>query len=280
VLLTGFGSAGAPDKASGGSAGALAPGWAPSPSSTSAEQSETRGEREVELTDLKPLLTGQLALTCRLFRALFEHMLGFMAVTSVSQGSAALVGELTGGRDQSRSFLSTAMFILGKEVDGEHLMAFMAQQGLFSMAVFEHMLQNRDYCDAFHTFRHLERAFVGTAVAEEAQLRTRLDQFHAPFGGKPCATRVFAADEEDKAQIDAHLAAADLLEALALTPWGFSLHRAVSVDSAYSFQSVVSIARHFERFAHGEATKDQANRQISDHLLAFARQFSADGPSA
>jgi hypothetical protein len=36
------------------------------------------------------------------------------------------------------------------------------------------------------------------------------------------------------------------------------------------------IASHFERFGRGEATKDRTNQEIAGHLLAFARQFSAD----
>jgi hypothetical protein len=30
------------------------------------------------------------------------------------------------------------------------------------------------------------------------------------------------------------------------------------------------------RFGRGEVIKDRANQEIADHLLAFARQFSAD----
>ena len=79
-----------------------------------------------------------------------------------------------------------------------------------------------------------------------------------------------------KARIDAYLAAMDLLEAMALTPWCISLNNAVSVASSNSVRSVAVIASHFERFGCGEVTKEQANREIADHLLAFARQFSAD----
>jgi hypothetical protein len=42
---------------------------------------------------------------------------------------------------------------------------------------------------------------------------------------------------------------------------------------------VAIIARHFERFGRGDTTRDQANREIAEHLLAFGRQFSADGKS-
>jgi len=41
-----------------------------------------------------------------------------------------------------------------------------------------------------------------------------------------------------------------------------------------------TIARHFERFADGEVSKEQANKEIADHLMAFARQFSADSKAA
>ena len=155
-------------------------------------------------------------------------------------------------------------------------MSFMMQQGLFGMPIFEHMLQNRDYCEAFHSFRRLERAFMGSPAAEEAHLRNRLDKFNAQFGGKPYGAKIFEADEQDKAKIDAYLAATDLLEAMALTPWCMSLNKAVSIASSNSVRSVSIIASHFERFGRGELTKERANQEIADHLLAFARQFSAD----
>ena len=63
---------------------------------------------------------------------------------------------------------------------------------------------------------------------------------------------------------------------MALTPWCMSLNNAVSVASSNSIRSASIIASHFERFGRGEVTKDQANQEIADHLLAFARQFSAD----
>ena len=90
------------------------------------------------------------------------------------------------------------------------------------------------------------------------------------------STKIFEADEQDKARVDAFLAAADLLEALALTPWSLSLNNAIAAASSNFIRSVKTIARHFERFADGEETKQQANQEIADHLLAFARQFSAD----
>jgi hypothetical protein len=169
---------------------------------------------ESALESLKPLLAGNLTLTCRLFRALFEHMLGFASPSSAQQGSGTLVNELTGSKEHGRSFLATAMFILGAEIDRENLTSFMMEQGLFGMQLFEQLLQNRDYCDAFYTFRRLERAFVGSPAEEEKQLRNRIDKFNAQFGGKPCDEKMFEADGHDKARVDAHFAAIDLLEAM------------------------------------------------------------------
>jgi hypothetical protein len=260
----------------GGAMGALSPGWTRPKSETAAAPAQPKAEREASLDDLKTLLSGNAPLTCRLFRALFEHLLGFALPSSAPQASVSLVNELTGSKEHSRSFLSTALFILGAELDHDNLMSFMMQQGLFGMPVFEHLLQNRDYCEAFHSFRRLERAFMGSPAAEETQLRNRLDKFNAQFGGKPYGARIFEADQQDKAKIDAHLAAADLLEALALTPWCMSLNNAVSVASSNSIRSASVIARYFESFGRGETTKDRANQEIADHLLAFARQFSAD----
>jgi len=148
-----------------------------------------QGRAEDSLNDLEALLSGNVPLTCRLFRALFEHMLGFALPSGGQQGNVSLVNELTGSREHSRSFLSTALFILGAEIDREHLMSFMMQEGLFGMPTFEHMLQNRDYCEAFHSFRRLERAFMGSPATEEAQLRNRLDKFNAQFGGSRTARR-------------------------------------------------------------------------------------------
>ena len=255
---------------------ALSPGWTQHKSEPSAAPAQPGAEQETRLESLKPLLAGNTPLTCRLFRAVFEHMLGFAVQSSTPQGGASLVNDLTGSKEHSRSFLSTALFILGAQVEPDHLMSFMMQQGLFGIPIFQHLPQNRDYCEAFHSFRRLERAFMGSPAAEEAQLRNRLDQFNAQFGGKPYDAKIFEADEQDKAKIDAYLAAADLLEALALTPWYLSLTNAVSVASSNSIRSASTIARHFERFGRGEVTKDQANQGIADHLLAFARQFSAD----
>jgi hypothetical protein len=117
---------------------------------------------------------------------------------------------------------------------------------------------------------------MGSPAAEEAQLRSRLDKFNAQFGGKPYGAKIFEAHEQDKARLDSHLAAADLLEAMALTPWCISLNNAVSVASSNCVRSTSIIAGHFERFGRGEATKDGTNKEIADHLLAFARQFCAD----
>jgi hypothetical protein len=233
-------------------------------------------EREDPSEDLKRLLSGNLSLTLRLCRALFEHLLGFAALPGGQPGTASLVGDLTGGKEHSRSFLPTALFILGPEIDRDHVMAFMMEHGLFGMAMFEHLLQNRDYCEAFYSFRRLERAFMGSPTAEEAELRNRLDAFNAQFGGKPYGARIFEADGQDKAKVDAFLAAADLIEVLALTPWCISLNNAVFAAASNSIRSVSIIARHFERFSHGEVTKERTNQEIADHLLGFARQFSAD----
>ena len=260
----------------GGAMAALSPGWAQHKSEPLAGDAQPSAEPETRLESLKPLLSGNAPLTCRLFRALFEHMLGFALPSGSQQGNVSLVNELTGSKEHSRSFLSTALFILGAEIDRENLMSFMMEQALFGMPIFEHMLQNRDYCGAFHSFRRLERAFMGSPSAEETQLRNRLDKLNAQFGGKPYGAKIFEADEQDKARIDAYLAASDLLEAMALTPWCISLNKAVSVASSNSVRSVTTIARHFERFSKGEVTKDRANQEIADHLLAFARQFSAD----
>ena len=260
----------------GGAMAAASPGYPQLKSDPAAAVAQPKTESESSFEDLKALLSGNTALTCRLFRALFEQMLGVVLPPGVRPGNGSLVNELIGSKDHGRSFLSTALFILGAEIDRDNLMSFLMQQGLFGMPIFEHLLQNRDYCEACHSFRRLDRAFMGSPAAEEAQLRTRLDKFNAQFGGKPYGAKIFEATEQDKARIDAYQAAADLLEAMALTPWCLSLSNAVSLAASNSIRSTSVIARHFERFGRGEITKDQANQEISDHLLAFARQFSAD----
>ena len=254
----------------------LSPGWAQPGAEPSAAQARANPERETPLDSLRPLLSGNMALTCRLFRALFEYLLGFATQSVVQQGSVLLVNELTGSKEHGRSFLSTALFILGAEVDRDNLVSFMMEQGLFGMPIFEHLLQNRDYCEAYFTFRRLERAFMESPAEEETQLRNRIDKFNAQFGGTPCNAKVFESDEQDKAKVDAHLAAVDLLEAMALTPFSMSLNNSITAASANCVRSIKTIARHFERFADGEETREQANQEVADHLLAFARQFSAD----
>jgi hypothetical protein len=264
----------------GGAMAALAPGWVqPKTEMPTAVAGPATG-REASLNDLKGLLSGNVTLTCRLFRALFEHMLGFAIASNGQQGNVSFVNELTGSKEHSRSFLSTALFILGAEVERDQLMAFMMQQGLFGMPIFEHMLQNRDYCQGFHSFRRLERAFMGPPAVEETQLRNRLDKLNAQFGGKPYGAKIFEADEQDKTRINAYQAATDLLEALSLTPWCLSLSNAVAVASSNSIRSVSVIAGHFERCGLGQVTRDRTNQEIGEHLLAFARQFVADSKAA
>ena len=255
---------------------ALGPGWTSPKAEVLTAPSQALAERELSPNGLNTLLTGNVPLTCRLLRSIFEHMLGFAFQSTGPPGSASLVNDLAGSKEHCRVFLSTALFILGAEIDRDNLMSFMMRQGLFGMSVFEHLLQNRDYCEAFHSFRRLERAFMGPPAAEETHLRNRLDAFNAQFGGKPYGAKIFEGDGQDKAKVDAHLAAADFLEALALTPWCISLNNAVSVACSNSIRSASIIASHFERFGHGEITKDRANQEIGDHLLAFARQFWAD----
>lgn len=155
-------------------------------------------------------------------------------------------------------------------------MSLMLEQGLFGMPTFEHLLQNRDYCDAYFTFRRLERAFRSSPAEEEKQLRERLDKFNAQFGGKPYGAKLFEAEDQDKTRIDTYLAAVDLIEAMAFTPWSMSLNNAVALASSNSVRSMRIMAEHFERFVHKAETKEEANQAIADHLLAFARQFSAD----
>lgn len=255
----------------------LSPGWGQSENESPGAQAQPGPAPETVPDSLTPMISGNTALTCRLFRTLFEHVLGFASQGGAPQGSGLLVHEMIGSREHSRSFLSSALFVLGAEIDRDHLIPFMVEQGLFGMHIFEHLLQNRDYCDAFYAFRRLERAFIGSPTEEESRFRSRMDRFNAQFGGKSHEAKIFEVAEQDKARVDAYLAAADLLEALALTPWCLSLKNAVAAASSNSVRSAKTIARHFERFADGEQTKEQANQEIADHLLAFARQFSADG---
>jgi hypothetical protein len=240
----------------------------------------SNSNQEIALESLKPLLAGNLALTNRLFRALFEHMLGFASPAIAQQGSATLVNELTGNKEYGRSFLATAMFILGAEIDRENLMSFMLEQGLFGLQLFEQLLQNREYCDAFYTFRKLERVFVGSPPEEEKQLRNRMDRFNEQYGGKPGDVRMFETNDQNKARVDAHLAAVDLLEAMALTPLSLCLNNSIAAAPSNAVRFMKILARHFERFAGGQETQGQANQEIAGQLLAFARQFSADSKAA
>jgi len=258
----------------------LAASWAAPAAAPAEAVSASNPGQEIALQSLNPLLVGNLVLTSRLFRALFEHILGFASPSSAQQESAVLVNELTGNKVHGRSFLATAMYMMGAEIDRANLMSFMLGQGLFGMQVFEHLLQNRDYCAAYYTFRRLERAFVDPAAGEEERLRLRVDRFDAQFGGGPHAAKLFESDGQGKTSVDSHLAAVDLLEALALTPLNMVFNNSIAADPTHCVRSLKIIARHFERFAMGEVTKEQANQEIADHLLAFARQFSADRTAA
>jgi hypothetical protein len=205
-------------------------------------------------------------------------MLGFASQSSAQQGSAGLVNELTGTKEHGRSFLATAMFVLGTEVDRENLISFMLEQGLFGMQIFEPLLQNRDYCDAYYTFRRLERAFVASPDEEEMQLRSRMDKLNAQFGGLPCGVKLFEADDQDKARVDAHLAAVDLLEVMALTP-SESSHSIAATSSNCSFHENHSPA--FRAFRGRENPKNRP-KEIADHSgvcpTVFRRQQSSRTP--
>ena len=159
-----------------------------------------------------------MLLTAGSFGVLFEHMLGYASPSAAQQGSAVLVNDLVGNKEHGRSFMATAMFVLGADIDRQNLMSFMLEQNLFGMQLFEQLLLNRYYCDAYYGFRKLERAFIGSAAEEEAQLKRRFDKFSAQFGGKPCVTKMFEADDQHKARVDSHLAAADLLRLWRLLP--------------------------------------------------------------
>jgi hypothetical protein len=258
----------------------LAASWANPPAVSPEAKPASNLGQEIVLQSLSPLIAGNMVLTARLFRALFEHILGFASPSSAQQEGVVLMNELTGNKAHARSFLATALFMMGAEIDRENLMSFMLDQGLFGMQVFEHLLQNRDFYAAYYVFRRLERAFVASAGEEEKQLKLRLDQFNAQFGGSPCEANVFEAAGQGKASIDAHLAALDLLEAIALTPLSMVLINSIAADSTYSVRSLKIIALHFERFANGEETVEKANREISDHLLAFACQFSTESKTS
>ena len=254
----------------------LSAGWAQAKADAieSPERPNADGDKAIE--NLKPLLLGNLPLTCRLFRVLFEHMLGFASSVGDQPGSGSLVNELIGSKEHSRSFLATVMFVLGEEIDRENLVAFMLEQGLFGIQIFEQMLQNRDYCGAYYTFRRLEKTFMASPAEEEKNLRDRFDRFNARFGGKPYGAKLFESEDLDKIRIDASGAAVDLLEAMSLTPWSMSVNHAVSATSLNSIRFMRILAADFELFGHGKKTREQANQDVADNLLAFARQFSAD----
>ena len=60
---------------------------APSASPSQLVTRPTGTDQESAVENLKSLLSGKVALTCRLFRVLFEHMLGFASPSAAQQGS-------------------------------------------------------------------------------------------------------------------------------------------------------------------------------------------------
>jgi len=102
---------------------------------------------------------------------------------------------------------------------------------------------------------------------------------NARYGGKPYGAKLLEGEDPDKISVDSCVAAVDVLEVMAFTPWGMSLNTAVSVAPSNSVRSIRVIAGHFERAARGTELKETANKEIANHLLAFARQFSADAKS-
>jgi len=234
-------------------------------------------EAEHVLDNIKPLLTQNIPLTAKVFRALFEHLLCFAYVPGLLQPGVLLLSELAGKREHGRSFLSSVLFILGNEIDQANLLQFMVEQGLFSLQTFELMLQNRDYCEAYYCFRKRERAFIQTPDEEETRLRARLDNFTAQFGGKPYKADLFDVPEPDKIKVDAYAAALDLMEALVLTPLSTCIQTAIAAGSLNCVRALSSIAAHFEQFGRGTIPKDHTNKEITDQLLAFAAQFAPAG---
>lgn len=229
---------------------------------------------EAPLDNLKPLLAGNQELTLRLFRALFEHMLGATPASTGQQGGALLVNDLTGNKEHGRSFLSTALFILGAPLGQRPLLDFMMEQGLFGIPVLEQLVQSHDYCEAFFGFRRQERAFIGSSVDEEARLRGRFNVLLSSLRLSADETSILGPTEQDRTRVAAHLAAMDVLESLALTPFRWSLEQAVGEDPGNCLRSVRILADLFELFGRRGETREQTNLAIGDHLLAFARQFS------
>ena len=83
---------------------------------------------------------------------------------------------------------------------------------------------------------------------------------------------MFEANDQHKARVDSHLAAADLLEAIALARWGISLSNSSAAGTSNSLRSLKIIARQFELLAAGKESKEEANKEIAGHLLAFERR--------
>lgn len=249
--------------------GHLSPGPGHGPTVAAAKK-----EAEHAPESIKPLLAQNTALTAKVFRTLFEHLLCFAYAPGLLQAGVLLLSELAGKREHGRSFLACVLYILGNEIDPPNLLPFMVEQGVFSLQTFELMLQNRDYCEAYYCFRKRERAFIQTLDEEETRLRARLDSFTAQFGGKPYKADLFDVQEPDKVKIDAYAAALDLMEALALTPLSTCMHAAISSSSLNCVRALNTIMTQFERFGRGTAPKDCVNREITEQLLAFAVQFA------
>lgn len=230
-------------------------------------------EAEPAQESIKPLVAGNVQLCSKVFRALFEHLLGFAYAPGLLQPGVLLLSELAGKREHGRSFLASTLFILGAEIDRAGLLPFMVEQGVFSLQTFELMLHNRDFCEAYYGFRKRERAFIESVAEEESRLRKRLDSFTEQFGGKPYGADLFDVQEPDKVKVDAFAAAVDLMEALSLTPLAPCIQTAIGAGSANYVRAIHGIAAQFERFARGTVPKEHANREITDLLLAFATQF-------
>lgn len=231
-------------------------------------------EPEMVLESLKPMLAENLPLTASLYRALFEQALAITAPVTASNAPTSSAGDFNGSKEHGRCMMSTAMYVLGSAVAPDGLDAFMAEQGLFSLPLFEHLLQHQDFCEAFHSYRHLERAFIGTPEAEEASLQARLALLTGIVPGTMQLPAIFTVETLDKDAVDAHVAAADVLEAMSLTALGISLKHAAAMDPLNVLRSLRCIASIFQNRAKAHDGKIHANQEIVDHLLAFGRQFA------
>jgi len=243
-----------------------------------ADRMHTTPEGKTEepgIATIRQCLSTKPELGVRLFRVIFEFVLGTTSSVSIQSGALTHANELLGRRDVARVFLADAIYILGilAGFTPEEVTCFMAEHHLLGVNLLEHKLLNRDYCNAYYQFRKLRRAFSGPAEVEEARLKARVEKLLSQCGGSWTSKTLLEGGEVDKIHIDSCDAAIDLVEVLSMTVMSSCFRNAMKTDGDVCEGLIRSLAVGFKKFAYRQQPSEVVNRELGELLFAFGMQY-------